>query len=60
MVETHGALAMHLDGSPMTCHEQHPDDDYRTFCGRRNQYGRGDLPAEAVVTVSCDALEITP
>lgn len=61
MVETHDALgAMHLDGSPMTWHEQHADEGYRTFRGWLDQTRRVDLMADAVIPVPCDAPENMP
>lgn len=60
MIETRGGLPMHLDGMSMTCHEQQADTGYRSFRERLDQYGRGDLPAEAVIAAPCDAPEITP
>jgi hypothetical protein len=60
MIETHGGLPMHLDGMPMTCHEQQADSGYRQFRERLDQYAHGDLPAEAVIAAPCDAPEITP
>ena len=60
MVETHGGWPMHLDGSPMTCHEQQAGNDYRAFRERLDQYAQGGLTAEAVIPAPCDAPEITP
>ena len=60
LVEAHGGLPMHLDGMPMTCHEQQADSGYRTFRERLDQYAQGGLPAEAVIPAPCDAPEITP
>jgi len=60
MVETHGSLPIHLDGAPMTCHEQQAGGDYRTFRERLDQYAQGGLTAEAVIPAPCDAPEITP
>lgn len=60
MIETRGGLPMHLDGMSMTCHEQQADTGYRGFRERLDQYGRGDLPAEAIIAAPCDAPEITP
>ena len=60
MVEAHGGLPMHLDGAPMTCHEQQADNSYRMFRERLDQYAQGSLPAEAVIAATCNAPEITP
>ncbi len=60
MVDACGGLPMHLNGMPMTCHEQQADSGYRSFRERLDQHARGDLPAEAVIAAPCDAPEITP
>ena len=60
MIESHGGVPMRLDGMAMTCHEQQADGGYRKLRERLDQYARGDLPAEAIITAPCDASEITP
>ena len=60
MIDQHGGMPMQLDGMAVTCHGQHADAGYQAFRSKLDQYGRGVLPADAVVPQPCDASEIAP